>query len=210
MRGDGGIPIGGAHEFPDKVIHISSNVARLGKLGDIGLDEWHADELGQDSDEVGLPDSRGAEKDDVLFYVIRHRLSGGGGLFRGVSRVFFPTAKNPLYVVVMIADRHREGSLRFVLADDESIEVGLYLGGGHVKVEDGLGDYENLLLVLLLGRIPHGVRADGEGDDISAELVFDEVLDLFLEFLRTLGRFIGVSHDSGYIMGKNSGHDNIL
>src|SRR5690606_18013931 len=65
------VSIRDAVELADHVLDIAADVSRLGELGAVRLDERNADHLGEDLDEVGFPDARRTQEDDVLFDIVR-------------------------------------------------------------------------------------------------------------------------------------------
>ena len=113
------IPIGHTQELADQVVHVSAHVARLGKLGNIRLHEGNAHEVGQGPDQVGLTHTRGTQEDHVLLDVV-------------LARALLEVAPD---MVVVVADRHGQGLLRSILADHETVQVGLDLGGLHVETD---------------------------------------------------------------------------
>jgi hypothetical protein len=99
--------IGQAHQVPDKVIHISTDVARFAEFGCVGFEKRDADAGGGRADEVGFTDAGGAEEKDVLFLVEGE----------------FVTFAGEADVLEVIAEGDGEDFLRFILADDEAGEV---------------------------------------------------------------------------------------
>jgi len=121
VLGDGGVAVGAVDEFTDEILDVAADVAGLAELGGVGLDERHADEIGDGFDQVGLADAGRAEQDDVLFDVIAEVVAPGAGFD----------------VVVVVANGNREGFLGVVLLDDEPVEVGFDVLGFAVEREVG-------------------------------------------------------------------------
>ena len=64
------VAVGLPDEVADKILNVTADVAGLGELGRVGLDEWHADQLGDAADEVGFADAGRADEHDVLLRVM--------------------------------------------------------------------------------------------------------------------------------------------
>ena len=105
------IAVGLPHKVAHEVLDIAADVACLGKLGGIGLDERHTDQLGDAADEVGFTNAGRPHQHDVLLGVV--------ALFFSVERL--------AHGVVVIAQRHAQHLLGFVLLDDVAVEMGLHV-----------------------------------------------------------------------------------
>ena len=105
------IAVGLPHEVADEILDIAADVAGLGKLGGIGLDERHTDQLGDAANEVRFPDAGWPHQHDVLL---------------GVVALFFPVERLA-HGVVVVAQRHAQHLLGFVLLDDIAVEMGFYV-----------------------------------------------------------------------------------
>src|SRR5690606_7662719 len=55
------VTIGAADEIANEVLDITSDIARFRELGGVGLDEGHADQLGDAPNEVGLAHPGGTQ-----------------------------------------------------------------------------------------------------------------------------------------------------
>ena len=65
----GDVAVGPGDEVAHEVFHVAADVAGFAELGGVGLDEGHADQLGDVLDEVRLADAGRADEDDVLLGV---------------------------------------------------------------------------------------------------------------------------------------------
>ena len=101
------VAVGPAHQVAHEVLDVAAHVAGLGELGGVGLDERHADQVGDAADEVGFADAGRAEQDDVLL---------------GVVGLVLALEGQP-HVVVVVAQGHAQDFLGLVLLDDEAVEV---------------------------------------------------------------------------------------
>ena len=94
----------------DKVAHdlldVAADIADLGELGRLDLEERRAGELGQPARDLGLADAGRADHQDVL----RHHL--------------FAQLVVELQPAPAVAQRDRDRALGVALADDEAVELG--------------------------------------------------------------------------------------
>ena len=106
-------PDAGFGEIADDALHVAADVADLGELGGLDLDERSTDQLRQPAGDLGFADAGGADEDDVLRGDV-------GAQFGG--ELLPPPA---------VADRDRDRLLRGVLPDDVLVEFGNDLSRGH-------------------------------------------------------------------------------
>ena len=96
------------HRFLDQVardlLDVAADIADLGELGRLDLEEGRVGELGQTARNLGLAAAGGADHQDVLR---RHLVAQIGG---------------ELLAAPAIAQRHGDGALGLVLADDMRVE----------------------------------------------------------------------------------------
>ena len=85
------------HQFAHQIFHITADVTGLAELGRIRLDERNPDQVGNVFDQICLPDTSRADKNNVLLGVF-------GFICAGHSLLQPPYI---IDVVVMIADRDR-------------------------------------------------------------------------------------------------------
>ncbi len=97
-------------EVADHGLHVAADVADLGVLGGLHLEERRLGELGQAAGDLGLPDAGGPDHDDVLRRDLVAQLGG---------QVLPPPA---------VAQRDGHRALGLVLADDVAVELGDDLG----------------------------------------------------------------------------------
>ena len=86
-------------------LDVAADVADLGELRRLDLDERRAGELGETSRDLGLPDAGGADEDDV------------------VRRDLVADRLGRALAAPAIAQRDRDGLLRVALPDDVAIEL---------------------------------------------------------------------------------------
>ena len=96
-----------AHDLLD----VAADIADLGELGRLHLEERRAGELGQPARDLGLADAGRADHQDVL----RQHLFA-----QPLVELLAPPA---------VAQRDGDGALGVVLADDEAVELGDDLAG---------------------------------------------------------------------------------
>ena len=134
-------------QVADHALDIAADVADLGVLGRLDLEERGADQLGQPAGDLGFADAGGADHDDVL----------GRDVLAQVGR--------QLLAAPAIADGDGHGPLGGVLADDVTIQLLDDLARGQVRhgrslrlsLQRGSGD-------LFHFDIPVGVNAQVGGD----------------------------------------------
>ncbi|MEY9344146.1 hypothetical protein ABIF32_008240 [Bradyrhizobium elkanii] len=91
-------------EVADDLLDVAADIADLGELGGLDLEEWRAGELGQPPRDLGLADAGRPDHQDVL---------GQNLLAQGTGELQPPPA---------VAQRDRDGALGVGLADDEAVE----------------------------------------------------------------------------------------
>jgi hypothetical protein len=101
-------PLEIAHDRVD----VAADVAHLGELGGLDLEEGRAGEARQPARDLGLADPGGADHDDIL---------GGDLVAQLGGQLLAPPA---------VAERHRDRALGGGLADDVAIELGHDLARG--------------------------------------------------------------------------------
>ena len=99
-------------EIADDLLDVAADIADLGELRRLDLDEGGAGELGETAGDFRLADAGRADHQDVL----RHDF---------VAQVGFELLAAPA-----VAQRDRDGALGVVLADDVAVEFGNDLAGG--------------------------------------------------------------------------------
>ena len=105
---------GGVDQVAHDLLDVAADVADLGELGRLDLEERRLGELGEAARDLGLADAGGADHQDVLRIDL---------LADVVGQLLAPPA---------VAQRHRDGALGVLLADDEAVELGDDLAGGEV------------------------------------------------------------------------------
>ena len=105
---------GGLGQVADHALDVAADVADLGVLGRLDLEERGADELGEPAGDLGFADAGGADQDDVLGRDVLAQLGG---------QLLPPPA---------VADGDGDGLLGGVLADDVPVQLGDDLPGGQV------------------------------------------------------------------------------
>ncbi len=93
-------------EVADDLLHVAADIADLGELRRLDLDEGRAGELRQAAGDLGLADAGRADHEDVL----------GQNL---LAHLAFQLLAAPA-----VAQRNGDGALRVVLADDVAVEFG--------------------------------------------------------------------------------------
>ncbi len=96
---------GGLHQIADDGFHVAAHIADLGELGGLDLDEGRVHQLGQAAGDFGLAHARRADHENVL----------RSDLFADVLR--------QLRAAIAVAQRHGDGALRLVLADDKAVKL---------------------------------------------------------------------------------------
>ena len=110
------------------LLHVAADVADLGELGRLDLDERRLGEAREAARDLSLADAGGADHQDVL---------GQHLLAQIVRQLLAPPA---------VAERDGDGALGVVLADDEAVELGDDLAGA----EAGHGSiFSNTISVLV-------------------------------------------------------------
>ena len=107
-----GFDDGGIDQIADDAVHVAADIADFGELRRLDLQERRAGELGQPAADLGLADAGRADHQDVL----------GIDLVAQVGR--------KLAAPPAVAQRHGDGPLGFVLADDVAVEFGDDLARG--------------------------------------------------------------------------------
>jgi hypothetical protein len=102
------------HQVAHDLLHVAADIAHLGELGGLHLQERRAGKLGQAAADFGLADPGGPDHQDVL----------------GVHLIAQIVAQLP--PPPAIAERHGHGTLGILLADDETVELGDDLAGGQL------------------------------------------------------------------------------
>ena len=93
------------HEVADHRVHVAADVADLGELGRLDLDERRVGEVGEPAGDLGLADAGRADHQDVL----------GDDL---VAQVL-----GELPAAIAVAQRDRDRLLGLVLADDVLVQL---------------------------------------------------------------------------------------
>ena len=93
-------------EVADDLLDVAADIADLGELGRLDLEERRLGELRQPAGDLGLADAGRADHQDVLR---QHLLAQLGG---------------ELLAAPAVAQRDGDGALGVVLADDEAVELG--------------------------------------------------------------------------------------
>jgi hypothetical protein len=105
----------GLHEIADDRVDIAADVAHLGELRRLDLDERRFGQACETARDLGLAHAGRADHQDVL---------------RGD---LLPQRLGHLLAAPAIAQRDRDRTLRRVLTDDVLVEFADDLGGGHVR-----------------------------------------------------------------------------
>ena len=109
-------------QVADDLLDVAADIADLGELGRLDLDERRAGELGQPARDLGLADAGRADHQDVL----RQHL---------LAQLVVELLAAPA-----VAQRDGDGALGVGLADDEAVELGDDLAGrevGHARSGSG-------------------------------------------------------------------------
>jgi hypothetical protein len=91
---------------PDHLLDIAADIADLGELGRLDLDEGRLGELGQAAADLGLAHAGRPDHQDVL------------------GRHFRAQRFGQLLAAPAVAQGNGHGALRILLADDEAVELG--------------------------------------------------------------------------------------
>ena len=97
---------GDLDQVADDLLDIAADVADLGELGGLDLDEGRLGEPGEAARDLGLADAGRADHQDVLGQDLLAQLLG------------------ELLAAPAVAQRDGDGALGVVLADDEAVELG--------------------------------------------------------------------------------------
>ena len=99
-------------QVADDLLDVAADIADLGELGRLDLEERRAGELGEAARNLGLADAGRADHQDVLRqHLLLHR----------AGQLLAPPA---------VAERDGDGALGVVLADDVAVEFGDDFAGG--------------------------------------------------------------------------------
>ncbi len=101
----------GFDQVADDLLHITTDIADLGKLGRLNLDKGRFGQFCQTAGDLGLAATGRADHQDVFR---QHFLT---------QRAF------QLLTAPAVAQRNRDGTFGVVLADDEAIKLGNNLAG---------------------------------------------------------------------------------
>ena len=104
-------PDAGLEQVADDLIDVAADIADLGELGGLDLDEGRAGELGEAPRDLGLADAGRADHQDVLGQDLLAQLL--------VELLAAPA----------VAERNGDGALGVALADDVAVELGDDLAG---------------------------------------------------------------------------------
>ena len=161
------------HQLTHEIFHVTAHVTGLAEFRRVRLYERHFDQVSDVFDEIGFPDAGRSHEDHVLFRVL--------GLL-DPGRIFFLELPQIIDVVVVIANRDRQDLLRFILLDDEPVEVRLDIARQEIENERlvALG-WRRLFLSRSRSRVRLGVSRER---DFIAEIRFHEFGELRFEFLR--------------------------
>ena len=129
---------GDLDEVAHDLLDVAADIADLGELGGLDLEERRAGELRQAARDLGLADAGRADHQDVL------------------RQHFFAQLVVELQPAPAIAQRDGDGALGVVLADDEAVEFGDDFARGEVGHSSGLQAFDRHVAV--------GVDADVGGD----------------------------------------------
>ena len=161
------------HQLAHEIFHVAADVTGLAELRRVRFHKRNLDQLGDVLDEIGFSDAGRPDENDVLFRVF--------GLF-GAGRVLLLELAQIIDVVVMIANRDREDLLRFVLFDDEAVEMRLDVARQKIEDESSSRSFCGGFFV-----VPASA-ALGLGEsrerDLVAEVRFHELRELGLQFFR--------------------------
>ena len=102
----------GLDEVADDGFDVAADIADLGELGGLDLEEGGLGELGEAAGDLGLAAAGGADHEDVL---------GHDLLAHGLGQLLAAPA---------VAERDGDGALGVGLADDKAVELGDDLAGG--------------------------------------------------------------------------------
>ena len=141
---------GDLHEVAHDLLDVAADIADLGELGGLDLDERRLRQLGEAARDLGLADAGGADHQDVL----------GQHLLAQLLR--------QLLAAPAVAQRDGDGALGVVLADDVAVELGDDLAraeaGRGLLVRRPRGGRRVVVHRLLEQDVAVGVDADVGGD----------------------------------------------
>ena len=112
------VVVRGLEQPQNNVLHVFTDVTRLGQGGGIGHAERHVDDARQRAGQEGFPGAGRADEEDVALLQFDVLAAGQGNLAGG------GLMQDALVVVV---DRHGERFLGQFLADDKLVELGFDL-----------------------------------------------------------------------------------
>jgi hypothetical protein len=104
----------GLDEVAHDLLDVAAHIADLGELGGLDLDEGRLRELGEPTRDLGLADAGRPDHQDVL----------GGH--------FLTQLRRELLAAPAVPQRHRDGALGVLLADDVAVELGNDLARGKI------------------------------------------------------------------------------
>jgi len=158
----------GLHQqFPDQILDIAADIARFAELGGIALYERNAQFIGNQLDQIGLPNTRRADQEDIVLDP-PHRLPM-------VRPALVALIADTIVVSADLGGQYRLGGL---LLHDILVEVTLQLLGFHVEL-DALG--AGWLLLLLLGIVGLGQHHGRNNLDSISVLLRKVFAQLFFQ-----------------------------
>ena len=120
------VAVGFLHQFPHEIFDVAADITRLAEFRRVRFHKRNFDQLRDVFDQIGFTDAGRADQDHILLRVF--------GFLRAI-RVFALEPPQIIDVIVMIANCDREDLLRFVLLDNESVEMRLDIAREKIESE---------------------------------------------------------------------------
>jgi len=102
------------YQLAHQILHVATNVTGLAELRRVRFHKRHLDQIRDVFDQICFADTRRSNQDHVLLDVFN---------FLSAIRILFLESPEVIGVVVMIANCNREDFLRFLLFDDEPVQM---------------------------------------------------------------------------------------
>ena len=127
------------HQLAHQILHVATDVTGLAELRRVRLYKRHLDQIGDVFDQIRFADARRSDQDHVLLHVFN---------FLSAVRILFLQPPKVIGVVVMIANRNREDFLRFLLFDDEPVEMRFDIARQQIEFEVLVFGFLRLFILL--------------------------------------------------------------
>jgi hypothetical protein len=127
------------HQLAHQIFDVTADVTGLAELCRVRFHKRHLDQVGDVFDQIRFADACRSNEDHVLLNVFN---------FLSAVRIFFLQPSEVIGVVVMIANRNREDFLRFLLFDDESVQMRFYVARQQMELEFFMVGFLQLFILL--------------------------------------------------------------